>query len=60
MTSLKACDWSGNIFGTSASPRFFTNKTGYVTLCHGFTAVSTIPNMTFELLLHAAFLADEI
>ena len=26
LTSLKVCDWSGHIFGASASPRFSTKK----------------------------------
>ena len=34
LTSLKACDWSGHIFGASASPRSFNKKTGYVNLFH--------------------------
>ena len=34
LTSLKACDWSGHIFGASASPRALPKKTGYVTLFH--------------------------
>ena len=34
LTSLKVCDWSRHIFGTSASPRSLTKKTGYVTLFH--------------------------
>ena len=29
LTSLKVCDWSGQIFGASASPRSLTKKTGY-------------------------------
>ena len=42
---LKVCDWSGHIFGASASPRSLTKKNW---LCHPlalFMAVSMIPNM---------------
>ena len=59
LTSSKVCDWSGHIFGASASPRSSTKKR----LCHPlplFMAVSMIPYVTFELLMHAAFVADEI
>ena len=34
LTSLKVCDWSGHIFGASASPRSLTIFFGYVTLFH--------------------------
>ena len=60
LTCLKVCDWSGHIFGASASPRSWTKKEW---LCHPlqlFMAVSLIRNVTFELLMHAAFVADEI
>ena len=62
LTSLKVCDWSGHIFGASASPRSLTKKR----LCHPlplFMAVSMIPGtkyVTFELLMQAAFVADGI
>ena len=44
LTSLKACDWSGHIFGASASPinKSFKKKSGYAT---SSMAVSMIPNM---------------
>ena len=44
LTSLKVCDWSGHIFGASASPKSLTKKR----LCHPLPlimAVSMIPNM---------------
>ena len=44
LTSLKACDWSGHIFGANASPRCLTRKRW---LCHLplFKAVSMILSM---------------
>ena len=44
LPSLKVCDWSGHIFGASASPTSFTKNW----LCYPlplFMAVSMIPNM---------------
>ena len=34
VTSSKVCDWSGHIFGASASPRSLTKKSVYGTLFH--------------------------
>ena len=62
LTSLKVCDWSGHIFGASASPRSLTKK-----WLPGMSPSSTVHGgqhdtkyVTFELLMHAAFVADGI
>ena len=59
LTSLKACDRSGYIFGASASPRSLTKNLS-------MSPSSTVDGgqhdakcVTFELLLYAAFVADE-
>ena len=55
LTSLKACDWSGHVFGASASPRFLTKKLAMSppSTVHG--GRHDIKYVTFVLLLHAAF-----
>ena len=58
LTSLKVCDWSGHIFGASASRRSLTRKMA-------MPPSSTVHGgqhwyVTFELLVHASFVADEI
>ena len=61
LTSLKACDWSGHIFGASASVRLLTKKLAIMSpssTVHG--GQHGTKYVTFELLLHAAFVADEI
>ena len=61
LTSLKACDWSGHIFGASASARLLTKKLAIMSpssTVHG--GQHGTKYVTFELLLHAAFVADEI
>ena len=55
LTSLKVCDWSGDIFGASARPRSLTKKTG----CHPLPLTvhggqHDTKYVTFELLMHAA------
>ena len=63
LISLKACNWSGQIFGASASPSSLTKKLAVSPLPLLLMAVSMIPNtecVTIELLLHAAFVADQI
>ena len=59
MTSLKVCDWSGHIFGASASPRSLTKKKAISpsSTVHGGQHYTKY--VTFELLMHAAFAADE-
>ena len=58
MTTLKACDWSGHIFSASASPRSLTKKLVMSSsTVHG--AQHDTKYVTFELVLHAAFEADE-
>ena len=59
LTSLKVCDWSGHIFGASGSPRSSTKM--------GMSPSSTVHGgqhdtkyVTFKLLMHPAFVADEI
>ena len=60
LTSLNACDGSGHIFGASTSPRSLTKKLDMSppSTVHGGQHDTTY--VTFELLLHAAFMADEI
>ena len=57
---LKACDWSGHIFGASASPRSFTKKRPMSpsSIVHG--GQHDTKYVTLDLLLQAAFVADEI
>ena len=59
LTSLKVCDWSGHIFGASASPRSWTKKmtTSPSSTVHG--GQHDTKYVAFELLMHAAFVADE-
>ena len=60
LTSLKACDWSGHIVGSSASPRPLTKQLAInmsPSTVHGDHDTKYV---TFELLLHAVFVADEI
>ena len=60
LISFKVCDWSGHIFGASGSPRSLTKKMAMPpsSTVHGG---QHDPNyVTFELLTHAAFVADEI
>ena len=61
LTYLKVCDWSGQIFGASANPRSFNKKkkaTSPSSTIHG--GQHDTKYATFELLTHAAFVADEI
>ena len=54
LTSLQACDWSGHIFGDSASLGSFTNSLSPGSTVHG--GQHDTKYVTFELLLHAAFI----
>ena len=61
LTFLKVCDWSGHIFGASASPRSLTKKKLAMSpssTVHG--GQHDTKYVTSELLTHAAFVADEI
>ena len=60
MTSPKACDWSGHMLGASASPRSSTKKLvmSPSSTVHG--GQHDTKYVTFELLMHAAFVADGI
>ena len=60
LTSLKVCDWSGHLFGASASPRSLTEKLAMSpsSIVHG--GQHDTKHVTFELLVHATFVADEI
>ena len=60
LTSLKVCDWSRHIFGASASPRSFIEKTAMSPSSTVHGSPHDTNYMTFELLMHAAFVADEI
>ena len=57
---MEACNWSGHIFGASASLRPLTKKNW---ACHSSTVHGGLHDtkyVTVELLLHVAFVADEI
>ena len=60
LTSLQACDWSAQIFGASSNPRSLTKKMAKPpsSTIHG--GQHDTKYVTFELLLDAAFVADEI
>ena len=60
LTSLKACDWSGHVFGAGASPRSLTKKLAMSPSSTVDGGQHDTKYVTFELLLHAAFEADEI
>ena len=60
LTSLKVCDWSGHIFGASASPRSLTKKLPMSPSSTAHGGQYDIKYVTFEYLLHAAFVADKI
>ena len=60
LTSSKVCDWSGHIFGASASPRSLTKKMAVSPSSTVHGGQHDTKNATFELLMHAAFVADEI
>ena len=60
LTSLKVCDWSRHIFGASASPRSFTKKLAMSPSSTVHGGQYDTKYVTVELLLHAAFAADEI
>ena len=60
LTFLKACDWSGHILGASASPKSLTKKLAMSPSSTVHGGQHDTKCVTFELLLHAAFVADEI
>ena len=66
LTSLKACDWSGHIFGASASPRSLTKKKLAMPphyACRGGQHVwYQVPNMWYSscYCMRHSFVADEI
>ena len=60
LTSLKACDWSGHIFGASASPRSLTKKLAMSRSSTAHGRQHDTIYVAFELLVHATFVADEI
>ena len=59
---VKTCGRWGHVFATSASPRSWTKKAGYVTLLHcSWRSVRYwICDIRAAKLLHAAFMADKI
>ena len=59
-TSLKVCDLSGYIFGASASPSSLTNKMVLSPSCTVHGGQHDTKYVTFDLLMHAAFVADQI
>ena len=60
VASSKACDWSGHIFGASASPRSLTTKLATTRSSTVFGGQHETKSVAFELLSHAAYVADEI
>ena len=61
LTFLKACDRSGHIFGAaSASPRSLTKKLARSPFSTAHGGQHDTKYVTFELLLHAAFVADNV
>ena len=60
LTSLKVCDWSGHIFGASASPRSSNKKMAMPPSSTVHGGQHDTKYVTFELTMHAAFVADEI
>ena len=60
LTSLKVCDWSGHIFGASASPRSLIKKMAMSPSSSVHGGQHDNKYVTFELLMRAAFVADEI
>ena len=59
LTSLKVCDWSGHIFGASASPRSLTKNMTTSPSSTVHDGQHDTKYVSFELLVHAAFVADE-
>ena len=60
LTSLKVCDWSGHIFGSSASPGSLTEKMAVSPSSTVHGGQHDTKYVTFELLTHAVFVADGI
>ena len=60
LTSLKVCDWSGHIFGASASRASLTKKMAISPSSTVHGGQHDTKYVTFDLLMHAAFVADEI
>ena len=62
LTSLKVCDWSGRIFGASASARSLTKKMAMSPFSTVHGGQHDTKYVTFELLMHSVLLivADEI
>ena len=58
LTSLEV--WSGHIFGASASPRSLTKKLVMPPSSTALGGQHNTKNVTFELLVHAPFVANEI
>ena len=59
LTSLKACDWSGHVSGASVSPSSLTTKLAMSPSSTVHVGQHDTKYVAFELLLHAAFVADE-
>ena len=60
LTSLKVCDWSGHIFGASASLRSLAKKMAMSPSSTVDGGQHDTKYVAFELLMHAAFVTDEI
>ena len=59
LTSWKVCDWSGYIFGASASPSSLTKKLAMSPSSTVHGGQHGTKYVTFELVMRAAFVADE-
>ena len=57
---MKACDWSGHLFGNGASPRPLDKKLATPPSSTVYGGQHGTKYVAFELLLHAAFMADEL
>ena len=60
LASLKVCDWSGHIFGASGSPRFLAKKMAMSPLSTVHDGQHDTKHVTFQVLMHAASVVDEI
>ena len=60
LTRLKACDWPGRNFDASASPFVLSKKLVMSPFSTVHGGQHDTKHVTSEVLLHAAFVADEI
>ena len=60
LTSLKVCDWSEHVFDAGASTRSVTQKLAISSSSTVYGGQNDTKHVAFELLMHAAFAADEM